>query len=133
MTGVNPERKALASVSLGHRQATFLSTPLSVWLIRSHMWMNRSVNSFMPKKNIVVYLNDWPGLSPRPKNHASHGTIVETLGMPLASHASATGLAVSGVAEASTMSTLSVKMRSRVTAAARVESDWLSLTTISIE
>src|SRR5690348_15629107 len=103
MTGVKPDRNALASVSFGHRQATLRS----VMFIVSHMWMNRSVNSFIPKKNIVVYLNDWPGLRPRPKNQASHGTIVATLGIALASHVSATGLAVSGVAEASTMSTLS--------------------------
>src|SRR5947208_800480 len=128
MTGVKPERNAFASVSLGHRQPTFLS----VRFIWSHMWMNRLVNSSIPKKNIVVYLKESPGFLPRPKNQASQGTIVDTFGMALASHWSATGFAVSGVAEASTMSTLSVKIRSRVTSAARVELDWLSLTTTSI-
>src|SRR3712207_9260995 len=51
-------------------------------------------------------------------------------GTPLASHWSATGLVVSGVEVARTTSTPSVLIRSVVTSAARLESDWLSLSTI---
>jgi hypothetical protein len=69
---------------------------------------------------------------PRPKNHASHGTIVVTLGMPAASHVSDTGLAVSGVADATTMSTLSELISCCVTSVVRVVVDWLSLTTTSM-
>ena len=56
--------------------------------------------------------------------------MVVTLGTPLASHWSATGLVVSGVEEPTTRSTPSL-MSSRVTSVARLGSDWVSLTTIS--
>ena len=117
----------MASTSLGHRQATVFPA----WPTLLHMPMNRSVNSFIPKKNMVEYLNDSPGFLPRPKNHASHGTIVVQLGIPLASHWSDTGLEVSGVPDATTRSTLSLLIRSRATLAARTGSDWVSLTMIS--
>ncbi len=84
----------------------------------------------MPKKNIVVKLKLVPGLPPRAKNHASHGTIVETHGMPLASHTSATGLVVSGVDDVRMRSALSVRISSRATCEARSGLDWVSLTTI---
>src|SRR6202011_6164455 len=88
-------------------------------LIRSHIGMKHSPNCCMPKKNIVVRLKPIPGFPPRAKNHASHGTIVETHGMPFASHASATGLVVSGVEEVRIRSALLVKISSRATCEAR--------------
>jgi hypothetical protein len=53
-------------------------------------------------------------------------------GTPLASHWPVTGLVVSGVDDTSTMSTLSVLIRSPATVAARLGSDWVSLGTIWI-
>src|SRR5690242_15996682 len=114
MAGGKPARKASASVSLGHRQPTFLLAPP----ILSHIDRKMPVISFIPKKNSVVYLNAVPSLAPRPKYHASHGAMVVTLGIPLASHWSATGFVVSGVDDPTTMSTLSVKMSSRAMSAA---------------
>src|SRR5690606_37917975 len=102
--GPSPCRKALASVSLGQSAATFL-LPTS---IRSHIGKKHWANSFMPKKNSVVYLKPSPLLLSRPFHHASQGAIVVTFGMPLASHWSATGLVVSGVDEPTIMSTLSL-------------------------
>ena len=52
-------------------------------------------------------------------------------GTPLASHWSATGLVVSGVEATSIRSTWSPLMRSVATVAARLGSDWLSLTRMS--
>ena len=62
--------------------------------------------------------------------YGCHGQSLVMHGVPLASAWSATGLTVSGVEAAVTMSTLSLLMRSPVTCAARLESDWLSLVTI---
>src|ERR1700682_2851840 len=98
--------------------------------MRSHIGMKHSPNCCIPKKNIVVKLKADPGLAPRPKYQASHGTIVETHGMPLASHASAPGVVVSGVEDVSTRSALSDRIRSRATCEARAGSDCVSLTTI---
>jgi hypothetical protein len=67
-----------------------------------------------------------PSLPLRPWNHASHGAIVVTFGIPLASHWSATGLVVSGVDEPTIRSTLSLLMSSRVTSVARLELDWVA-------
>ena len=80
-----------------------------------------------------MYLNGdgCPGFAPRPKYHASHGTTVEMHGTPAASHASETGLTVSGVEVVSMRSTLSLWIRSFATCAARAGSDWLSLSMIS--
>src|SRR5664279_5954292 len=127
MPGPRPARKAFASTSLGQRQSTFLS----VTFILSHIGTKQSTNCWIPRKNIVEYWKDSPCFLPRPKNHASHGTIVATFGIPFASHWSATGFVTSGVDDDTTRPTLSLKMRSRATADARLESDWLSLTTIS--
>jgi len=79
-----------------------------------------------------VYLQACPSLAPRPKYQASQGAIVETLGIPLTSHWSATGLVTSGVEEATTRSTWSLLISSLVTSVARVALDWESFTTISI-
>src|SRR5260370_36643936 len=92
--------------------------------------MKHSPNCCMPKKNIVVKLKLVPGFPPRAKNHASQGTIVETQGIPFASHASATGFVVSGVDDVSTRSALSVKISSRATCEARSGFDCVSLTTV---
>src|SRR5882762_2946637 len=128
MAGGKPARNALASVSFGHRQAT--GPPLTP--IVCHMCVNRSVNSFMPKKNMVEKLNCSPAFLPRPKNQASHGTIVVTFGIPAASHVSDTGFAVSGVADATTRSTLFELISCCVTSVVLVVVDWLSLTTTSM-
>jgi hypothetical protein len=54
-------------------------------------------------------------------------------GVPLASQASATGLMLSGVPSTRTRLTLSLRIRSLVTLAARLEFDWLSRMSTSIE
>jgi hypothetical protein len=68
-----------------------------------------------------------PGLAPRPKYQASHGTIVEMHGTPAASQASETGLTVSGVDVVSIRSILLPLIRSLATAAPRAGSDCPSL------
>src|SRR5436190_23894810 len=98
--------------------------------IRFHIGMKHSPNCCMPKKNMVVKLKAVPGLPPRAKNHASHGTIVETQGMPLASQTSATGLVVSGVDEVRIRSALLLRINSRATCEARSGLDCVSLTTM---
>src|SRR5580704_10677701 len=60
-----------------------------------------------------------------------HGATVETHGTPLASHASATGLVVSGVPATRTRFTLSLSISWFATAAAWASVDWLSLRMIS--
>ena len=64
-----------------------------------HIAMYAFANSAVPKLKWYVHLNGFlpPGLAPRPKYQASHGWTVERHGTPAASHASATGLFVSGV------------------------------------
>src|SRR5579872_2705787 len=119
-------RNALPSASFGYMPATTLFV-----FMRSHIGKKQPLNSFRPKKNMVVKLKPWPGLPPRPKNHDSHGTIVATHGTPFASHTSATGFVTSGVEEQRTMSTLLLKISSRATCDARLGSDCVSLTTIS--
>ena len=84
----------------------------------------------MPKKNMVVKLKADPGLAPRAKYQASQGTMVDTHGMPFASHTSATGLVVSGVEDVRIRSALSVRINSRATCEARSGLDCVSLTTI---
>ena len=59
------------------------------------------------------------GFAPRPKYQASHGTTVEMHGTPAASHASETGLTVSGVEVVSIRSTLELLIRSLATCAER--------------
>src|SRR2546423_10335633 len=93
------------------------------------MGMKHSPNCCMPKKNMVVKLNPWPGLPPRAKNHASQGTIVETQGIPFASQALATGFVVSGVDEVRIRSAWLDWISSRATCEARSGLDCVSLTT----
>jgi hypothetical protein len=68
----------------------------------------------------------------RPKKYDCHGATEEMHGVPLASHASATGLMLSGVPSTRTRLTLSLRIRSLVTLAARLEFDWLSRIRTSI-
>ena len=63
----------------------------------------------------------------RPKKYGCHGQLVVTQGTSLTSAWSATGLVVSGVAEARIRSTLSPRINSEATSAARLPEDWLSL------
>src|SRR3981081_2997474 len=96
--------------------------------MRSHIGMKHSPNCCMPKKNMVVKLKADPGLAPRAKYQASQVTMVETHGMPCASHTSATGLVVSGVEDVRIRSALSVRISSRATCEARSGLDCGSLT-----
>src|SRR4051794_33383235 len=91
-------RIALPSASFGHRTPTFLFVGTSSQAGRYDL-----AKSSTPKLKWYVHLNGdgLPGLAPRPKYHASHGQTVVMHGTPAASHASATGLIVSGVDVAS--------------------------------
>ena len=66
----------------------------------------------------------------RPKNQGCHGTTLDTHGTSFSSHASLTGLAVSGVPAVSTSATLSFRIRSLATSPARFGLLWLSFSTI---
>ena len=63
----------------------------------------------------------------RPKKYGCHGQLVVMQGTSLTSAWSATGLVVSGVADARMRSTLSPRISSEATSAARLPLDWLSL------
>ncbi len=63
----------------------------------------------------------------RPKKYGCHGQFVVMHGTSLTSAWSATGLVVSGVADARIRSTLSPRMSSDATSEARLPLDWLSL------
>src|SRR3954451_19863914 len=126
-SGPSDSRMALPSESFGHSTPTF-------WFVGTcgHIVVYAEANSSTPKQKWYVYRNAFlsSGLAPRPKYHASQGTTVEMHGTPAASHASATGLTVSGVDVVSMRSTASELIRSLATWAARCGSDWLSLSTI---
>ena len=66
----------------------------------------------------------------RPKKYGCHGQLVQTQGTSLTSAWSDTGLVVSGVPAAISRSTLSLRISSEATSAARLPVDWLSLETI---
>src|SRR5947207_5945643 len=123
-------RKALPSSSLGNIPAMTLSVGTAF-----HIGTKQPPNSPTPKKNIVVYLNGlgFLGSACRAKYHASHGTTVDTQGMPFDSQISATGFVVSGVEVVTMRSAWLCRTSSRATCDARFGSDWLSLTTMSTE
>ena len=70
-------------------------------------------------------MNGLSAVAPRPMKNGCHGTKFARNGMPLASHWSAAGLTVSGLDEATIMSTFSLKIRSWVTSATRLGLDWV--------
>ena len=72
-----------------------------------------------------------PGLAPRPKYQASHGITVDRQGTPAASHASDTGLIVSGVETTSIMSIWSLLMSVLASWLARDGSDCVSRSRIT--
>ena len=63
----------------------------------------------------------------RPKKYGCHGQLVATHGTSLTSAWSDTGLVVSGVPDVTMRSTLSERISSEATSAARLPFDWLSL------
>src|SRR5262245_58559208 len=114
---------ALPSESLGH------ITPTRLFVVTcGHRCVYARLNCSTPKQKWYVNLNGegWPGLAPRPKYQASHGTTVEMHGTPAASQASETGLVVSGVDVVSIRSTASPVISSLATCALRCGLDWLS-------
>jgi hypothetical protein len=76
-------------------------------------------------------LKGFSGSPLRPKKYGCQGATLVMAGTPLASAWSATGLVVSGVPVARIRSTSEPVIRSPATVAARLGSDWLSLTRIS--
>src|ERR1700691_5417917 len=98
-----PSRKAVPSASFGNISAMTLLVGM-----RFHMGMKHLPNSGSPKKNVTLYLYfvvGFSGLPPRPAYQDSQGTTVATHGTPWASHATATGLVVSGAELVTIMST----------------------------
>ncbi len=82
----------------------------------------------MPQKTLYAHLKPTAGSPPMPKNQGSIGQPYVTHGTPLASHCWPTGMLTTGVMPAKMASGLSLVMSSPVTSAARLLSDWLSLT-----
>ena len=117
--------QALPSPSLGKRPPTvfFVCTDF-------HPATKFAITSSRPQKKWYVQSNPFCGSPLRPKNQGCQGTTVEMQGTSFSSLASQTGLAVSGVEETRTRSTLSFRIRSPATSPARLGLDWLSLCTI---
>src|SRR3981081_1495381 len=119
---------ALPSASLGHNTPTFLLV-----VTCGHRWVYALKNCSTPKQkwNVNLKGEGCPGLAPRPRYQASHGTTVEMHGTPAASQASETGLTVSGVEVASMRSNSWLWRRSRVHGAPTEGVDCESRETIS--
>src|SRR5207302_7433990 len=121
---------ALPSASFGYMAPTFLLVDTC-----GHRCVYARKNCSTPKQKWKVYLNGegCPGLAPRPRYHASHGTTVEMHGTPAASQASDTGFTVSGVDVASMRSTFWPEIRSLARCDPTEGVDWPSRETISTE
>src|SRR6266567_4403054 len=124
----NTALNALPSLSLGNAAATLWLLPYCLPM-RSHIGMNASTRCSAPRKYMTVYLGlraGFWGLPPRLAYQASQGTLEHTSGVPRVSAWLATALTVSGVEEASSMSTLSPWMACLARSPAWVTLDWLS-------
>src|SRR5271168_2203170 len=107
--GGNTARNALPSASLGNAAATMWLLPYCAPIL-FHIGMKHSTRCSAPRKYMTVYLGLnvwWPGTGfpPRFWYQDSHGMFEQTSGMPRVSAWLATALTVSGVEEASSMST----------------------------
>src|SRR4029079_18475355 len=87
--------------------------------------------SSRPQKNRYVQVKPLAGSPLRPKKYGCHGQLVARHGVSLTSAWSDTGLVVSGVPDVTSRSTLSDRINSEATSAARLPLDWLSLETMS--
>src|SRR5215831_15168185 len=111
-TSGNTARNALPSASLGNAAATRWLLP-DLAPIRFHIGMKHSTRCSAPRKYITTYFG-------------FHGTFEHTSGVPSVSACEATALTVSGVEEASSMSTLSDWIACLASCPARDTEDWLS-------
>src|SRR5258708_5175012 len=110
--GGNTARNALPSESLGNAAATTLLVFSWVW-IRFHIGMNVWTRCSAPRKYITTYfgLSDgFCGLPPRLMYQDSHGMFAQISGVPSVSAWLATALTVSGVDDASSRSTPSLRI-----------------------
>src|SRR6516225_4640016 len=128
--GGNTARKALPSESLGNAAATTLLVWSWPWIL-FHIGMKHSTRCSAPKKYITTYFAfsvAFCGLpcGNRLRYHDSHGMFAQTSGVPRVSAVLATAFTVSGVLEASSMSTWSALMDCWASWPARVGLDWVS-------
>ena len=118
----------MPSESLGNAAATTLSVCSWAW-IRFHIGMKHLARCSAPRKYITTYLGfsvGLAGLPPRLMYQDSHGMFEQISGVPSDSAWLATALTVSGVDDANSMSTPSLRMAVRARSPARVTLDWLS-------
>ncbi len=121
-------RNALPSESLGNAAATTLLVWSWSW-IRFHIGMKVWIRCSAPRKYITTYLGltvGLAGLPPRLMYQDSHGMFEQISGVPSDSAWLATELTVSGVDEANSRSTPSLRMAVRARSPARVGLDWVS-------
>src|SRR5215469_8826547 len=126
--GGNTARNALPSESLGNAAATILLVCSRAWM-RSHIGMKHSIRCSAPRKYITTYFGlsvGFSGLPPRLMYQGSHGTFAQIRGVPRDSAWLATALTVSGVDDASSKSTPSLRMADLARSPARVGLDWVS-------
>src|ERR1035437_308727 len=108
----NTARKALPSESFGNAAPTTLLVPSWLWIL-FHIGMKHWTRCSAPKKYITVYFGlrvGFCGLPCRLTYHDSQGMFAQTSGVPRASAVLATAFTVSGVLDASSMSTRSELM-----------------------
>jgi hypothetical protein len=128
--GGNTARKALPSESLGNAAATSLLVLSWAWIL-FHIGMKASTRCSAPRKYITTYLAFSVACCGLPfgnrlRYHDSHGMFEHTSGVPRVSAVLATAFTVSGVLEASSMSTWSALMACWASCPARVGLDWVS-------
>ena len=126
--GGNTARNALPSESFGNAAATTLLVCSWEW-IRSHIGMKALTRCSAPRKYITTYLGlsvGFCGLPPRLMYQDSHGMFAQISGVCSDSAWLATALTVSGVDDASSRSTPSLRMAVLARSPARVGLDWVS-------
>src|ERR1039457_3043438 len=126
--GGNTARNALPSESLGNAAATTLFVWAWAW-IRFHIGMKAWIRCSAPRKYITTNFGlsvGFSGLPPRLMYQDSHGMFAQISGVPSDSAWLATELTVSGVDDASSRSTPSLRMAVRARSPARVGLDWVS-------
>ena len=115
---------------MGNAAATTLLVCSWAW-IRFHIGMKHLTRCSAPRKYITTYLAFSVACCGLPfgnrfRYQDSHGMFEQTSGVPRDSAWLATALTVSGVDDANSRSTLSLRMAVRARSPARVTLDWLS-------